>query len=140
MTIWLMRIACCIPEATNTHSGCVLPIAFLLQRWLDERVSLLRYAFITCLVTVLEFTLLVGCWVAVCGLLYTFESSRENLGCLIALRILELFWETLTWNERKRISHKSELILYIALVFLQSYKQIFENWISRHVSRVCNVL
>ena len=140
MTIWLTHIARCIPEATNTHSGCLMPIAFLLQRWLDERVSLLRYVFIACLVTLLQFTFLVCCWVAVCGLLYTFESSRENLGCLIALRILELFWETLTWNERKHISYKSELIVYIALVFLQSYKQIFENWISRHVSRVYNVL
>jgi len=28
MTIWLMRIACCIPEATKTHSEYAIVIAF----------------------------------------------------------------------------------------------------------------
>ena len=28
MTIWRMRIACWIPKATNTHSECVILIAF----------------------------------------------------------------------------------------------------------------
>jgi len=28
MTIWRMRITCWIPKATNTHSGCVILIAF----------------------------------------------------------------------------------------------------------------
>ena len=31
MTIWRMRIACWVPKATNTHSGCVIHIAFPLQ-------------------------------------------------------------------------------------------------------------
>jgi hypothetical protein len=39
MVIWRMRIACRIPKATNTHSEYVLLIAFLLQQWLHERVS-----------------------------------------------------------------------------------------------------
>ena len=34
-----------IPEATNTHSECVLLIAFPLQQWLHERASLLRYTY-----------------------------------------------------------------------------------------------
>jgi len=46
MTIWLMRIACWITEATNTHSECVILIAFLLQQWLRERASTLRYTYI----------------------------------------------------------------------------------------------
>jgi hypothetical protein len=38
-----MRIACWIPKATNTHTGCAKLIAFPLQPWLHERVSVLRY-------------------------------------------------------------------------------------------------
>jgi hypothetical protein len=36
MTIWRMRTACWIPKATNTHSGCVILIAFPLQQWLTN--------------------------------------------------------------------------------------------------------
>ena len=43
MTIWRMRITCWIPKATDTHSEYVIFIAFPLQQWLQERVSLLRY-------------------------------------------------------------------------------------------------
>jgi hypothetical protein len=47
MTIWRMRmrIACWIPKVTNTHSGCVIFIAFPLQQWLHERASMLRYTY-----------------------------------------------------------------------------------------------
>jgi len=41
-----MRIAFWKPKATNTHSEYVLIIAFILQQWLHERASLLRYTFI----------------------------------------------------------------------------------------------
>jgi len=44
MTIWLMRIACWITKSTNTHSINVTLTAFLLQQWLPECVSVLRYA------------------------------------------------------------------------------------------------
>ena len=37
-----MRIACWMPKATNTHSEYVIFIAFPLQQWLHERVSMLR--------------------------------------------------------------------------------------------------
>ena len=50
MTIWRMRIACCIPKATNTHTGCVILIAFPQQQCLHERVSLLPYTYVPCLV------------------------------------------------------------------------------------------
>jgi len=43
MAIWRMRIACWIPKATDTHSECVMFIAFPLQQWLFERVSMLPY-------------------------------------------------------------------------------------------------
>ena len=49
-TIWRMRIACWIPTATNTHTGCVILIAFTLQQWLHERASMLCYTYIACLV------------------------------------------------------------------------------------------
>ena len=50
ITILHMRIACWIPEATNTHSEYVILIAFPLQQWLQERQPLLRYACIPSLV------------------------------------------------------------------------------------------
>ena len=50
MTIWRMRIACCILKATNTHLDYVILIAFPMQQWLHKRVSMLRYAYIACLV------------------------------------------------------------------------------------------
>jgi hypothetical protein len=45
MTIWRTRIVCWIPEATNTHSDCVMHIAFPLQQWFHERASGLRYTY-----------------------------------------------------------------------------------------------
>jgi len=30
VTIWRTRIACWIPKATNTHTGCVIPLLFQL--------------------------------------------------------------------------------------------------------------
>jgi len=43
MTIWRMRIACWITEATNTHPEYVILISFPLQQWLYERASMLSY-------------------------------------------------------------------------------------------------
>jgi len=45
-----MCIACWIPKATNTHSGCIIIIAFPLQQWLHEHASMLRYNYTACLV------------------------------------------------------------------------------------------
>jgi len=43
MTIWRMRIACWIAEATNTRSEYVIMIACPLQQRLHGRASVLRY-------------------------------------------------------------------------------------------------
>ena len=48
MTIWRMRIACWIPEATNTQY--VILIAFPLQHLLHELALMLRYTYIACIV------------------------------------------------------------------------------------------
>jgi hypothetical protein len=47
-----MRIACWIPKATNTHTCCVILIAFSPQQSLHERASMLRYTstYFTCFV------------------------------------------------------------------------------------------
>jgi len=50
MTIWRMHIACWIPKATNTHTGCVTLIAFPLQQWLCEGASMVGYTYISCIV------------------------------------------------------------------------------------------
>ena len=46
MTIWPMRIAIWIPKITNTHLEFVIPITFLLQHWLHQGASVLRYTYI----------------------------------------------------------------------------------------------
>jgi hypothetical protein len=46
-----MRIACWIPKATNTHSKYATIIDFLLQQWLQERASVLRYGTLSVLFT-----------------------------------------------------------------------------------------
>jgi hypothetical protein len=53
MTVWRMRIACCIFKATNTHSEYVILIAFQMQQWLHERASVSRYTYIDCIVILL---------------------------------------------------------------------------------------
>ena len=54
MTIWRMRIARWIPEATNTHSQYVTLIVFPLQKWLHARTSMLRSTYIASLVTLIK--------------------------------------------------------------------------------------
>jgi hypothetical protein len=51
-TIWRMRIAYCIPKATDIHSEYVIIIGFALQQWLHEHATLSRYTrtCIACLV------------------------------------------------------------------------------------------
>jgi len=50
MTVRRMRIACCLPKATNTHTGYVVLTGFPLQQWLHESASMLRYTNIACIV------------------------------------------------------------------------------------------
>ena len=45
-----MGVPCWITKAADTHSEYVILFAFPLQQWLHERVSVLRYAYIGCIV------------------------------------------------------------------------------------------
>jgi len=45
VAIWRVRIACCIPEATNKHSEYVLLLVFSVQQWLHQRASTLCHAY-----------------------------------------------------------------------------------------------
>jgi len=44
--IWRIGIVCWMPKATNEHSEYGILIAFLLQQWLHESASMLRYTYI----------------------------------------------------------------------------------------------
>ena len=48
--IWHMRVAFCIPKSTYKHSEYIILTAFPQQQWLHERSSMIRYAYIACLV------------------------------------------------------------------------------------------
>jgi len=50
MTIWQLPTACWIPKATRRYSEYVILIA-LLQQWLHERASMLRYTYIACILS-----------------------------------------------------------------------------------------
>jgi hypothetical protein len=50
ITAWRMRVAFCIPKATNTHSENVILISLPLQQWLQECSSMLRYTYFGCTV------------------------------------------------------------------------------------------
>jgi hypothetical protein len=50
MTLWRMRIACSNPKATNTHQQYAIVIDFSQQQWLNQRASMLRYAYFPCIV------------------------------------------------------------------------------------------
>ena len=54
MAILRMRIACWINKATNTHTHTqyVILVGFALQKWLQERTSMLRHNYGACLVNV----------------------------------------------------------------------------------------
>jgi hypothetical protein len=43
--MWRMRVASWITKAANTHSYCVILIAFPLKQWLHERASMLHYTY-----------------------------------------------------------------------------------------------
>ena len=58
MTLWRMRITCCIPKATNTLSESVILIDFPLPQWLHVRASVLCYTCIACCVSFFFFFLL----------------------------------------------------------------------------------
>ena len=51
MTTWRMHIACWIPKPTNTHTEYIIIVPFLLQQWLHERASVLRFTCIASLVS-----------------------------------------------------------------------------------------
>jgi len=46
MTMWRMRVACWIPKAIDTPSEYVILMAFNLQQWLHEFVSLSSFTYI----------------------------------------------------------------------------------------------
>ena len=49
MTVWRMRIVCCITEATNTHSEYVILIAFHCKMVARTRLDILPCMYISCL-------------------------------------------------------------------------------------------
>jgi hypothetical protein len=53
MSVLRLQFACWIPKGTYTHSEYVILVDFLLQQWLHEGASMVRYPYIACLVNIL---------------------------------------------------------------------------------------
>jgi hypothetical protein len=51
ITIWRMRIRRWITKATNTHTACTILTNCPVQQLLHDHTSMLRYTYISCLVT-----------------------------------------------------------------------------------------
>jgi len=49
-----MRIAFWIPKATHTDTAYAILPAFPLQKWFQERASMLRYTYTTCLLKIIR--------------------------------------------------------------------------------------
>jgi len=62
MAIWRTRIAYWIPKAKKAHSEYVILTAFSLQQWVQERVSMLRYAYSACRVVCMCLVPSTGCY------------------------------------------------------------------------------
>jgi len=86
--MWPMRIACCIPKATNTHSEYVIFIAFPQQQWLHEGASLLRHTYST--VPVFVFSVIVTLYKYVSSF-YTIKYPRYKIITGHMLQILVVF-------------------------------------------------
>jgi hypothetical protein len=108
MKIRRMRIACWQPRATNTHSGCVILIAFLLQQWFHGPASMLRYTYEYIARVRSESCRIPGTW--------TLSSSFYELRIynhLIGFAAICQGWNTISTRGRKRkclvtcfLSHK----------------------------------
>jgi len=110
MAIWLMRIACWIPKATNTHLGCVILVAFPQQQWLQERVLVLRYTYIACLFFCFFFYIHGGYWLL-----------DEIVKWVEVMRFLTTFFRHLL-SELKNLHFPSRAHLW--LTFLRATKTV----------------
>jgi hypothetical protein len=81
MTIWRVRIACCIRKVTNTHSELT---DFALRQWLRERASTFSYTCIACLVFPLSPQILSVCN-GVRSMFETFAIAITHILTLITL-------------------------------------------------------
>ena len=91
MTMWCMLIACWILVFTNTHSDCVILIAFPLQQWLHK--CALCYIILTLLVLLLYYTVhffirLSSSCIPMCGMKVTSKASISHLHFLIFHHLL----------------------------------------------------
>ena len=123
MTIWRMRIACWISEATNTHSQYVILTAFRLQQWLHECGSIwhthnawlsLTFQSQMCLDTMLQ------------SVVMTIKISLDTQFCVQKLIFADLVkkWRH---NKTKRLisvftkGHRSALFRFKLIWFTLSY-------------------
>jgi uncharacterized membrane protein len=85
MTVWCMHVTCWVPKATNTHSGCLIFITFPLEKWLNERGSVLRYTYIAFL-TVFAYVIISNDEMPVTHLLV--YCYLKNSGCALTANVL----------------------------------------------------
>jgi hypothetical protein len=67
-----MRFPCWITKATKTHRGFIVLIAFLLQQWLHERASMLRFMYLVHFVELFH-------WLCDNTMTDTWQSLRRSL-------------------------------------------------------------
>ena len=119
MTIWRLRIACCVPTATYTHSEYVTLTALPLQQWLHERSSTLRYTYIV-------FVLLMNnasacrtfqCWYSVVS------PNRTDDAPYAVAQIFKLRATTCTNRPTQTLNRRKEIPRNWAIVHLQQSRE-----------------
>ena len=85
MTIWRMRIACRITNATGTHSEYVKLIACRLREWIRERASMIRCTYTACLVC---FKTYAWCYACLCVVLTCFCYGRGSGSYRLVWRLI----------------------------------------------------
>ena len=88
-----MRIVCWIPKATNSYSEYVILIAFPLQQWYQERLSVLRYTYTACVVHIKQgHSSALNGTISITALLPTFRWPLHSWICCTAWHFVYLRW------------------------------------------------
>jgi len=130
MTVCSMRVAFRIPKATNTHTVCVILIAFPLQQWLHERASMLCYTYVNCLVNT--------------SITYIFNNHHCQLYFLIKIQLAMMIVENIHYILKKNSLTNTVFLLLMratcSTIFISKCKLKISNMPTQNASYTYNII
>jgi hypothetical protein len=138
--MWRMLIACWIPGVTNTHSDCVILIAFPLQQWLYK--CALCYVILTLLVLLLYYTVhffirLSSSCIPICEMKVTSKVSIIHLHFLIFHHLLHTcpcLWKHLF--QFSLLTFLWSVHIFAFLCFLLPFSALFQFVLYGHTTAI----